>query len=83
MKHGYEMLEIDGEHPDKFLHHDTTERIIGGAFEVHGELGHPCLIHVRPWLKSIFASRSGLFFCVDPSMAGRLWSVRPRLRNVA
>lgn len=33
------MLAIDGEHPGKLLHRDTTERIIGGAVEVHGALG--------------------------------------------
>ena len=31
------MLEIEGEHPDKLLHRDVTEKIIGAAFEVHGE----------------------------------------------
>lgn len=41
-----EMLEIDGEHPDKLLHRDTTERIIGGAFEVHGALGYGFLERV-------------------------------------
>jgi hypothetical protein len=42
------VLEIDGEHPDKFLHRNTTERTIGGAFETHGELGYPCFIRVHP-----------------------------------
>jgi GxxExxY protein len=40
------MLEIDDEHPDKLLHGDITERIIGGAFEVHGELGYGFLERV-------------------------------------
>jgi hypothetical protein len=34
------MLEIDDEQPDKLRHRDITERIIGAAFEVHGELGY-------------------------------------------
>ena len=34
------MLEVEGEHPDKLLHREITEKIIGSAFEVHGELGH-------------------------------------------
>jgi GxxExxY protein len=33
------MLEIEDEHPDKLLHRDITEKIIGSAFEVHRELG--------------------------------------------
>jgi GxxExxY protein len=40
------MLEIDAGHPDRLLHRDTTERIIGGAFEVHGELGYGFLERV-------------------------------------
>ena len=40
------MLEIDGEHPDKLLHRDMTEKIIGAAFEVHGELGYGFLERV-------------------------------------
>ena len=40
------MLEIDEEHPDKLLHRDTTERIIGAAFEVHRELGYGFLERV-------------------------------------
>ena len=40
------MLEIDDEHPSKLLHRDITERIIGGAFEVHGELGYGFLERV-------------------------------------
>ncbi|MCA1659809.1 MAG: GxxExxY protein [Verrucomicrobiaceae bacterium] len=34
------MLEIEGDHPDKLLHRSVTEKIIGSAFEVHGELGY-------------------------------------------
>ena len=40
------MLEFDEEHPDKLLHRETTERIIGGAFEVYGELGYGFLERV-------------------------------------
>jgi GxxExxY protein len=40
------MLESDDEHPDKLMHRDITERIIGGAFEVHGELGYGFLERV-------------------------------------
>src|SRR5437868_7139097 len=39
------MLEID-EHPSKLLHREITERIIGAAFEVHGELGYGFLERV-------------------------------------
>jgi GxxExxY protein len=40
------MLEIDDEHPSKLLHREITERIIGAAFEVHGELGYGFLERV-------------------------------------
>ena len=40
------MLEIEGEHPGKLLHRDITEKIIGSAFEVHGELGYGFLERV-------------------------------------
>ena len=40
------MLEIHDEHPDKLLHRATTETIIGGAFEVHQELGYGFLERV-------------------------------------
>ena len=40
------MLEIEGEHPDKLLHREITEKIIGAAFEVHGELGYGFLERV-------------------------------------
>jgi hypothetical protein len=40
------MLEIDGEHPDRLLHRDTTERIIGGALRTSvsffESVFHPC-----------------------------------------
>ncbi|HSV63017.1 MAG TPA: GxxExxY protein [Chthoniobacterales bacterium] len=40
------MLEIPDEHPDKLLHRDVTEKIIGAAFEVHSELGYGFLERV-------------------------------------
>lgn len=40
------MLEIKDEHPDKLLHRNITERIIGAAFEVHRELGYGFLERV-------------------------------------
>lgn len=40
------MLEIEGEHPDKLLHRDITEKAIGAAFEVHGQLGYGFLERV-------------------------------------
>ena len=40
------MLEIHDEHPDKLLHRDITEAIIGAAFEVHQELGYGFLERV-------------------------------------
>ena len=40
------MLEIEGEHPDKLLHRETTEAIIGAAFEVQHELGYGFLERV-------------------------------------
>ena len=40
------MLEIEGEHPDRLLHRNVTEKIIGSAFEVHGQLGYGFLERV-------------------------------------
>jgi GxxExxY protein len=40
------MLEIESEHPDRLLHREITEKIIGSAFEVHGELGYGFLERV-------------------------------------
>ena len=40
------MLEIEGEHPDKLLHRDITEKVIGAAFEVHDQLGYGFLERV-------------------------------------
>jgi GxxExxY protein len=40
------MLEPDEPHPDKLLHRNVTEKIIGAAFEVYGELGYGFLERV-------------------------------------
>src|SRR3954464_11883209 len=40
------MLEVPDEHPDKLLHREITEKIIGAAFEVHGQLGYGFLERV-------------------------------------
>ncbi len=40
------MLEVEGESPEKLLHRDVTEKIIGSAFEVHRELGYGFLERV-------------------------------------
>ena len=40
------MLEVEGEHPDKLLHREINEKVIGSAFEVHGELGYGFLERV-------------------------------------
>ena len=34
------MLEIEEESPEKLLHREVTEKIIGSSFEVHRELGY-------------------------------------------
>jgi len=40
------LLEFDHEPPEKLLHRDVTEKIIGAAFEVHRELGYGFLERV-------------------------------------
>src|SRR5437773_7430062 len=34
------MLEVDDSEKRKFLHEETTSKIIGAAFEVHAQLGY-------------------------------------------
>ena len=43
MKHGLEAEEL---HPVHLLHRETTEKIIGAAFEVHQQLGYGFLERV-------------------------------------
>ena len=43
MKHGLEAEEL---HPVHLLHRDTTQKIIGAAFEVHQQLGYGFLERV-------------------------------------
>ena len=40
------MLEIDEPNNKKLLHEETTQRIIGAAFEVHDQLGYGFLERV-------------------------------------
>ena len=40
------MLEIEEESPEKLLHREVTEKIIGSSFEVHRELGYGFLERV-------------------------------------
>jgi GxxExxY protein len=40
------MLEIEDEHPDKLLHREVTQRIIGAVFAVHQHLGYGFLERV-------------------------------------
>ena len=40
------MLEISDEHPDKLSYRETAQKLIGAAFEVHGELGYGFLERV-------------------------------------
>ena len=40
------MLEIEDEPPEKLLHRAVTEKIMGAAFAVHGELGYGFLERV-------------------------------------
>ncbi len=54
------MLEIPEEHPDKLLHRDTTEAIIGAAFEVHGQLGYGFLERVYQRALQVELLRRGL-----------------------
>ena len=40
------MLEVDDQEKRKLLHEETTQRIIGAAFEVHDQLGYGFLERV-------------------------------------
>ena len=54
------MLEIDDEHPSKLLHRETTEKIIGAAFEVHRELGYGFLERVYQRAMQVELLRAGV-----------------------
>jgi GxxExxY protein len=53
------MLEIEDEHPDKLLHREVTEAIIGAAFDVHSELGYGFLERVYQRALQVELSRRG------------------------
>ncbi len=53
------MLEIEDEHPDKLLHREVTEAIIGAAFDVHSELGYGFLERVYQRSLQVELSRRG------------------------
>jgi GxxExxY protein len=54
------MLEIDDEHPDKLLHREITEKIIGAAFEVHRELGYGFLERIYQRALQVELLRAGV-----------------------
>jgi GxxExxY protein len=54
------MLEIDDEHPNKLLHREITEKIIGAAFEVHRELGYGFLERVYQRALQVELLRAGV-----------------------
>jgi len=53
------MLEIEDEHPDKLLHREVIEAIIGAAFDVHSELGYGFLERVYQRALQVELSRRG------------------------
>ena len=55
-----QMLETQGEHPDKLLHRATTEAIIGAAFEVQRELGYGFLERVYQRALQVELKRRGV-----------------------
>ena len=54
------MLEPDEPHPDKLLHREVTEKLIGAAFEVYGELGYGFLERVYERALQVELLRRGL-----------------------
>jgi len=54
------MLEIDASEDRPFLHKDTTEKIIGAAFEVHRHLGYGFLERVYQRAMQVELLRDGL-----------------------
>jgi GxxExxY protein len=60
MKHGWTMLEIDPPEERPFLYKETTEKIIGAAFEVHRELGYGFLERVYQRALQVELLRKGV-----------------------
>jgi len=60
MKHGWTMLEIDPPEERPFLYKETTEKIIGAAFEVHRELGYGFLERVYQRALQVKLLRKGV-----------------------
>ena len=54
------MLEADVPEQKQFLHKETTERIIGAAFEVHRELGYGFLERVYQRALQVELLRAGV-----------------------
>ena len=54
------MLEVDAPSEKRFLHKETTERIIGAAFEVHLELGYGFLERVYQRALQVELLRAGV-----------------------
>ena len=60
MKHRWSMLEIDPPEERPFLYKETTEKIIGAAFEVHRELGYGFLERVYQRALQVELLRKGV-----------------------
>ena len=60
MKHGWTMLEIDPPEERPILCKETTEKIIGAAFEVHRELGYGFLERVYQRALQVELLRKGV-----------------------
>ena len=54
------MLEFDPPHEKTFLHKETTEKIIGAAFEVHRGLGYGFLERVYQRAMQVESLRAGV-----------------------
>ena len=60
MKHRWTMLEVDPAEDKPFLYKETTEKIIGAAFEVHCELGYGFLERVYQRALQVELLRKGV-----------------------
>ena len=60
MKHRWTMLEVDPAEDKPFLYKETTEKIIGAAFEVHRELGYGFLERVYQRALQVELLRKGV-----------------------